>query len=85
MNSFFYLLAFAIFGIVTINWVIFNPEEVQYYIDIIPNSLTNITDSQFSHNFCESRLQENKGPEQWNSWSSLIYKIVVFRSWDSSL
>ena len=76
MNSFFYLLAFAIFGLVTINWVIFNPEEAQYYIDIIPNSLTNITDDQFSHNFCESRLQENQGPEQWNAWSSLIITTV---------
>ena len=76
MNPFFYLLAFTIFGIVTINWAIFNPNEAQYYVDFIPNSLTNITDEKFTHNFCESRLQNNQGPEHWNAWSSLIITTV---------
>lgn len=30
----------------------------------------------FQHNFCESRLQNNNGPEIWNAYTSLIISIV---------
>ena len=32
----------------------------------------------FQHNFCESRLQENRSPEFYNAYSSLIISIVPF-------
>lgn len=36
------------------------------------------TSDSFQHNFCESRLQNNKGPELWNAWTSLIISVVPF-------
>lgn len=32
----------------------------------------------FKHNFCESRLQENEGPEYWNAGTSLFISLVPF-------
>ncbi len=41
------------------------------------NNLLNLkSEQEFSHNFCESRLQGNKGPELFNAWSSLIMSFV---------
>ena len=32
----------------------------------------------FTHNFCESRLNEFKSPEIWNSYSALVISIIPF-------
>jgi len=32
----------------------------------------------FIHNFCESRLQNNKPPELWNAYTSLFVSIIPF-------
>lgn len=38
----------------------------------------NDDDVNFKHNFCESKLQNNKGPEKMNAYTSLIISIVPF-------
>lgn len=35
-------------------------------------------ENEFKHNFCESRLQNNEGPELWNSYTSLIISAFPF-------
>lgn len=46
------------------------------------NNLLNNTSSNveivpiFKHNFCESRLQNNKGPELWNAYTALAITII---------
>ena len=39
----------------------------------------------FTHNFCESRLNEFKSPEIWNSYSALVISIIPFLFCISSL
>lgn len=82
MNVFFFFLCIAIFGITTVNWVVFNPELSEsmlataiYQVDRMMNL---DDDASFSHNFCESRLQFNRAPEKWNAWTSLIISLVPF-------
>ena len=70
MNLFALWLFISIFGILTINFDLLKSES---------NQLIKITeDHHFVHNFCESRLQNNKGPEMFNAWSSLIMSFVPF-------
>ena len=35
-------------------------------------------ENEFKHNFCESRLQNNEGPELWNSYTSLVISAFPF-------
>lgn len=49
--------------------------DVYDYQRFMPIENKNIT---FNHNFCESRLQDFKGPETWNAYTSLIISIVPF-------
>jgi len=35
-------------------------------------------DQTFQHNFCESRLQNNQGPELWNAYTSLVISVFPF-------
>ena len=70
MNLFAFWLFICIFGILTINFDLLKSQS---------NELIKITDEHhFGHNFCESRLQNNKGPEMFNAWSSLIMSFVPF-------
>lgn len=46
---------------------------IQPYILHVDNHATN-----FKHNFCESKLQNNRGPEKWNAYTSFIISVVPF-------
>jgi len=37
-----------------------------------------LREEEFVHNFCESKLQGNKGPEYWNAYTSLVISVVPF-------
>ena len=84
MNTFFICLWIFILGITTINWLlVYNPNTTDIIYNRINDNIDNLLhvsddDTKFKHNFCESKLQDNKPPEQWNAWTSLIISIVPF-------
>lgn len=84
MNIFFICLCISILGITTINWVVvYNPTTTDIIFHQLNDNINNLLhwnddDTKFNHNFCESKLQNNMPPEQWNAWTSLIISIVPF-------
>lgn len=53
-------------------------ENTNYLTKYIQFRLSSPDDTSFNHNFCESKLNGNKGPEYWNAYSSLIISVVPF-------
>ena len=43
--------------------------------------MTHQNNIQFSHNFCESRLNNNEGPEYFNGIFCYIYNIDTVLLW----
>ena len=80
-----HILLLAITGISFLNMVCFykiisNFEGFKLpYLEERPQlRLTIPIDTSFKHNFCESKLQNNQGPEYWNAITSSIISIVPF-------
>ena len=76
-NMLFYLLLFSSFGLLWSNQCIMEQQQnittPLFYKKVITNNK-----QEFSHYFCESKLQGNRGPEYWNAYTSLVISVVPF-------
>lgn len=82
MRTFFTCLFLCIIAISCVNWVVTNPQESDSLLTSVLDNADRLFigsgKTDFSHNFCESRLQDNRSPELWNAWTSLIISVVPF-------
>jgi hypothetical protein len=83
-SSLYSILLLAV-GMSGFGWLFTFPD----HREIVVNHTVNMTnklvttiydndDTRFIHNFCESRLQDNKAPEVWNTVTSFAISIVPF-------
>ena len=82
-SSKYIFFTILILSLASVGWVMFDPNSCETFIDNISHHISlKIKDENnngtFQHNFCESRLQNNQGPELWNAWTSLIISVVPF-------
>ena len=79
--SLIFAFGFSLIGLSTIMWIATYPQMAELSLNesltALPRFLA-ADDTAFNHNFCESRLQNNTGPELWNAWTSLIISVVPF-------
>lgn len=83
--AYIYPLLWSVSILCGVGWLYNYPEHrdviVTHTISMKNNLLSNVPDMDdngFVHNFCESRLQDNKGPEIWNTATSFVISIVPF-------
>jgi len=88
MNIRYIVFALSILsGLTFISWL-YSGQQLNVHVDTFTQTIgTTIKqfpiivindDTAFNHNFCESKLQNNKGPELWNAWTSLVISAVPF-------
>ena len=83
-SSLYTILLLAV-GISSFGWLFTFPDHREIVVNHTVNmtnkivtSLYDSDDTKFVHNFCESRLQDNKSPELWNTATSFVISAVPF-------